>query len=352
VRTRRFTRRAPIPNGEPVKKGIKHAGLVKIGGVDLPPQHAAFLSKYLERFNGAEAARSMGGSAVNYAKTAASEILTLPNVRQALRGALEERHRNAEHRVDDVARYWWSIATADARELSQHVYLPCRHCWGDEHRHQETSVEYNDRFVRYEAEQARRDELSQDKRDALDPLPEFERAYPVTDRRWVCREFGGVGYTTNRYPMRGPDWVEKVVRVFSDIGRPLPEGLEANSDHSCPACHGDGVATPWMADTRHLSREAALIFSGVRVTNQGIEIKTLDRAAAMEKYETLMGMAGPHRIELSGPGGASIDVRVQRIESRVVDADYTDITGEVVSMPTPSETVQLPAPAAIKTRVA
>lgn len=209
-------------------------------------------------------------------------------------------------------------------------------------------MEYNDRFVRYEAEQARRDDLPQEKCDALDPLPEFERALPMSDRRWVCREFGGLGYTTNRDPMRGPDWASTVERLFSDIGRPLPEGLEANAEHSCPACHGRGLEHVWMAGTNHLSPEAALLYDGVKISRDKIEIRQLDRMAAMAKFEALMGMSGPQRIEVTGANGGPVDVRVARIESRVVDADFVDITEDVKTGVLPNgedhgTTINLPA---------
>jgi hypothetical protein len=48
-------------------------------------------------------------------------VLRKSNVRVALKNLLEEKRRNVDVEVADVARYWYDIATADPRELSQHI---------------------------------------------------------------------------------------------------------------------------------------------------------------------------------------------------------------------------------------
>lgn len=300
-----------------------------MAGIGLTPEQSTWLTNYLVRFNGSEASRAVGQS-YSACGVHSARMLMNAKVRAALRSALIEKQRRVNHDADEVTRYWWAIATADARELSGVIYVPCRHCWSDEHRYQETSVEYNDRFVKYEAEQARRDGLSPEKRDALDPLPEFERACPITDRRWVCREYGGVGYTTNRYPMRGPDWSDNVAQFFASIERPVPEGLVPNSGHSCPACHGDGIRTVWVPDTRHLSPEAAAAFGAARQTKEGIEIKMRDRDAAMDKFAQLTGMIGPLKVAIT-PDMTQLthDALAQELSRRgvVVDGEFEVVSG-------------------------
>jgi hypothetical protein len=271
-----FKRRAPLPSRQ-----VKRTGLVKMGGEWLIPRDAAFLTEYLKRFNGSDSARKIG-VAVNTAGFAAWEFLNKPQVRQALRGALEERRARVEVQVDEVARYWYDIATADPRELTQLVYVPCRYCWGEDHQYQFTTNELQTAVRDHEFGVIRTSD------GRMSELTEEQRQRPFDIQ-------GGSGYTINRYPMRGPDWAARVERTYAGIGRPIPEGLEANSDHSCPECHGDGERRAWFADTRHLSLDAARLYAGVRVTREAIEIKTLDRIAAMDKFEQLTGMIKPRR---------------------------------------------------------
>lgn len=287
--------------------GTKTLGLVKVGGVDLPAEHAQWIVNYIVHFNGSEAARAVGQSDVSCALYA-SRLLSNTNVRLALRNALIERQQRAHHDADEVSRYWWALATADARELSGIIYVPCRHCWGVDHDYQFTDVEQRERQRDYAQQNA--------------DLPEAPLFF----------EGGGGGYTTNRYPMRGPDWAKKIERYFASIERPVPEGLIANSEHSCPACHGDGIKTLWLADTRHLNPEPAILFNGIKQTKDGIEIKMRDRDAAMREFAQLTGMSGPLRVAITPDmSQLTAEALTRELASRgvVVDAEYDVVSDGV-----------------------
>lgn len=266
LRTTHLVRRAPSPQAG-------RARPVRMGGRWLQPQEAAFLTEYLKHYNGQRAVRASHPGINGGAGPAAWSLLRNPNVRSALREIMEERQAKVEVTTEQVARYWYDIATADPRELSQHIRVPCRFCYGIDHQYQFTDGELRSSIQQHLANQLKLDE----------------------NQRTPFDELGGSGYTRNRYPMRGPDWMARMERMYAEIRRPIPEGVEVNSDHSCPECHGDGERHVWFADTRHLSRDAARLYNGVRLTRDAIEIKTLDRISAMEKFEVLVGMVRPRR---------------------------------------------------------
>jgi phage terminase small subunit len=328
MRTAKFQRRPPNSG-----KSIRSRGLVKIGGEWLLPREARFLTEYLKHFNGLRAANSIGISHAS-AGVAATRLLKNDKIRQALRGALEERRDVVDVQVDEVARYWYDVATADPRELSQHVYVPCRYCWGEDHLYQFTANELQMAVRNHELGLT-----------PVDLMPRGQLAQMDHSRPFDIQ--GGDGYTINRYPMRGPDWEARIERAYAAIGQPVPEGLEANSDHSCPECHGDGERRVWFADTRHLSPAAARLYSGVRVTRESVEIKTLDRIAAMDKFEQLTGMIKPRRTKfgfnLDEINGEELDALLDEARSRGLLSDDEIARGRLIDA-TPSADL-LPTPA-------
>ena len=58
----------------------------------------------------------------------------------------------------------------------------------------------------------------------------------------------------------------------------------------CPQCAGEGKAEVFIADTRHLSDEARLLYAGTKLTAQGLEIKMHDQAKALENVARHLGM--------------------------------------------------------------
>lgn len=181
--------------------------------------------------------------------------------------AIEAARRNPDEPTATAAYVkatWLRLATADATELSEHWYVCCRNCWGDRHHYQWT-----------------------DEQEFIGKLREHThkmRAYRASDR-WELDDLGGYGYTINRDPMRGPDYVDFTLKR-STAGA-------ANSDHSCPRCFGHGVDHVRFADTRHLSAAGRLLYNGVRVTPNGLEMLVRDRNHAMDMLAKHLGMLNP-----------------------------------------------------------
>jgi hypothetical protein len=100
----------------------------------------------------------------------------------------------------------------------------CRHCYGISHGYQWTPAEY--------------DRETADALRAGSPAPELA---------------GGIGYNPKLPPV-----------------------------DSCPECHGCGVSTVIVTDSRNLSRGAARLMASVKKAKDGtIELKTHDQQAAL-----------------------------------------------------------------------
>lgn len=160
------------------------------------------------------------------AGTEGHKLLKNPEVRQRVEELIRERSERLDIKADDVLRLLWQAVTADPNELVEVRRVPCRHCYGVDHRHQFTRGEW-------EAVQAKH---AEDCRNAealgreLPPEPDLQ---------------GGIGYD-ERFP-------------------PYPD---------CPECFGDGEERIVVKDTRTLSPAARQLYAGARVTKSGIEILT------------------------------------------------------------------------------
>lgn len=130
--------------------------------------------------------------------------------------------------IERVVAKLAEIAFADARQLSELRRRCCRHCWGADHRYQRTAGEME------RARLAHAKEL------------DAGRAAGAFD------EMGGIGFHGKAAP--NPD---------------------------CPECFGDGAAQPHFNDTRTLTASAAALYAGVKVTKEGIEIKTHNQTEAL-----------------------------------------------------------------------
>lgn len=180
-------------------------------------------------------------------------LLRKHTVAAAVAAAMRARSTRAQLRPDFVLARWRAVVEADPRELSEYWIVPCRHCWGEDHGYQWTEAELQRAVLKHKLDWARRNG------DDVE-APPFDIG-------------GGTGYTTNDVPMRGPDY-------FAFRGQ--PEDL-ANSDHSCPECHGEGEPHAVFHDTRTLSPEAALLFQSVEIKNGSIKLNMRDQVEA-EKF--------------------------------------------------------------------
>ena len=90
-----------------------------------------FVEEYLLDLNRTAAYKRAGYKGEgNTAYVNASRLLRNAKVSQAIRDALDERSRRVKITQDEVLKWWWDIATADATQLTEHHRGCCRYCWG------------------------------------------------------------------------------------------------------------------------------------------------------------------------------------------------------------------------------
>jgi phage terminase small subunit len=178
--------------------------------------------------------------------------------RPAVIAEIEKRERmlQADLHLEaaEVIREVALIASADPRELVEHLVGACRHCHGAGFKYQRKPQEYRDALAVYL------------KKNPEDPLGmSFDM-------------LGGIGYRL-------------------DTG-PNPE---------CPECEGRGLEYTVMKDTSKLSPAAARLYAGVKMTKDG---KTIQ----MRSQDKMAELAGQHlglfkkTVEMSGKNGAPIPI--------------------------------------------
>lgn len=142
-----------------------------------------------------------------------------------------------------------AIADADSRELMEYRRGCCRHCWGKEFLYQRTPQELRDHIKKHNEANEKR-------------LKDGLLAEPLD-------EGGGIGYNRTK--------------------QPNPE---------CPECFGEGEGYEFFKDTRTVSPAAAKLFAGVKITQNGLEIKMASQERARELLARHHGLLdakrGPH----------------------------------------------------------
>lgn len=211
------------------------------------PRVAAFPAEYLRTLNGAEAARNVGFSAAG-SRRRATELLKDPWVVQELARLSAERMKRLEIETDDIVRHWWTVGTADPRELVEFRRESCRHCHGEGHRFQRTAAE-----------------MERD-RESHELMVQMAKAAPRQGKK--------------KAPLPGP-FDEKGGIGFDPRRAPHPD---------CPECWGDGIGRTIVRDTRHLSPAAALLYAGVKETQHGIEVKMRNQDDAILNVAKHLGM--------------------------------------------------------------
>lgn len=196
-----------------------------------------FCHEYVRDFKGGAAARRAGISNPAYSRSWASRMLARPEVAARVAelkaAALQRADMDVADMIDRLAR----IAKVDVRELVELRRSCCRHCWGKDFLWQYTDGGL--RMARYKHEQEVK-KAQREGRDLIDEVPEFD-------------EKGGGGFDSKRDP-----------------------------NEACPECEGEGVMTPFLKDTRELGADAAAMFAGLKVTKDGVEVKTHDAVKAIE----------------------------------------------------------------------
>jgi len=211
----------------------------------LTPREARFCELYVLYGNATRAAESAGYSP-RRARQTGWDLLQLPHINdrlEQLRTAVSER---TAIEVDDVLREFWAIHTADPAELIEYRRTCCRHCHGANHDHQRTQRE----------------------------LDRARKAWDEAMHYW----------RTARGKSRPP----KPSAVFDEQGGPgWDPDREPHPD--CPECHGHGIARTYVRDTRLVSPAARRLYSGVKETKDGFEVKMRDQDAALVNVGKILG---------------------------------------------------------------
>jgi Phage terminase, small subunit len=200
----------------------------------LTVQQRCFVSEYLKDGNATQSAIRAGYSEKS-AEQIGYQLLQKTSVAQAIAQQQKASIMRTLGSADEVLAQMWQLATFDANQLSQYRRGACRYCWGFGHHYQwRDAVEFDEALVKIAGKEGAK--------QPEDP--------------------GGYGYDHNR--------------------EPHPE---------CPRCNGDGVGQPYFADTRKLSPDAALAYSGVKLGKNGVEITAISRERMYEAVMKRLGLA-------------------------------------------------------------
>jgi phage terminase small subunit len=184
-------------------------------------------------------ARVYGKDNIEAARASVNKMLKRPEVAAYLAGVRTKVTAAVEAAAikgaTEVLADIEAIADADSRELMEYRRGCCRHCWGKEFRYQRTAEEMRKHIKKTNEDNEKR------MKDGLSAEP--------------LDEEGGTGY--NRTKPANPDCIE---------------------------CFGEGEGYAYFKDTRALSPAAAKLFAGVKVTQNGLEIKI----ASQERHRELL----------------------------------------------------------------
>ncbi|EBV1497825.1 terminase small subunit [Salmonella enterica subsp. enterica serovar Moroto] len=246
-----------------------------------------FIAEYLKDNNATAAAARAGYSDPNYGR----QLITNPNVAQAIAQQQKASIVRTLGSADEVLEQMWQLATFDANQLSQYRRGACRYCWGFGHQYQwRDAVEFEEKLAEALAKKGKEPSDS-----------------------------GGYGYDHNREP-----------------------------NPACPRCNGDGIGQPYFADTRKLSPDAALAYSGVKLGKNGVEITAISRERMYEAVMKRLGLADSEfaqrlqqieidrrqleieklRKELAGDGDddepTPVQININVVDAREDDGDQPD----------------------------
>ncbi|MEP8907241.1 terminase small subunit [Enterobacter roggenkampii] len=272
---------------KPLQAAQKKKCADRLVNSELSPKIKRFIAEYLIDHNASAAAERAGYSDPNYGR----QLITNPNVAQAIAHQQKASIMRTLGSADEVLAQMWQLATFDANELSQYRRGACRYCWGFGHHYQwRDAVEF---------EEKRLEAVERDRREPEDS--------------------GGYGYDHNREP------------------NPV-----------CTRCNGDGIGHPYFADTRKLSPDAALAYSGVKLGKSGVEITAISRERMFEAVMKRLGLADSEfaqrlqqleierrqleveklRKELAGDGEddepTPVAININVVDARADDGDQPD----------------------------
>jgi len=266
-------RKAPAKAAKPRQQTATSARSKRDRRIDV------FAIEYIaNNFNGRRAAIAAGFSPES-ARFEASRLLTDPVVEAKVEEAMAARLARAGLDADQVLARIRAIATADANELIELRRCCCRYCYGRNHRYQRTPAELKKHREEFE-------------KKIDDAEPNAERAAELKDE---FDEEGGIGWDPRRDP-------------------------HAN----CPECFGEGQLKEFAKDTRELSPEARMLYRGVKVTQNGLQVLTADQDAHLRMLAEHAGLLRK-RVELTGKDGGPV---------RTIGAILDEIDGADTGLPT------------------
>lgn len=219
-----------------------------------------------------------GQRATRNAKKIASEMLERPAAKAYLTQLRLAQTKRTNIEADDVINRFWDIATADPNELVEYRRTSCRHCYGADHKYQMTARELEER---HEAFRKKLAEQKSKKGVGAAKAPHLPNDEPEFD------ELGGEGWDPRRPP-------------FGD----------------CPECFGEGVERQFLHDTRTLSRQARMLYAGVKETKDGLEVKMHSQLDALVNVGKLKGLYIKTVEVVDAKGRAD---RLARARKRVVE---------------------------------
>jgi phage terminase small subunit len=243
--------------------------------MEIAPRMQLFVDEYLVDLNATQAAIRAG-----YSKKTANEqgarLLANVSVMELIQKRMQERSERTEITQDMVLKHWWKIATADPRKLIEYRRCACRHCYGKDHKWQWIDeAEFSKAYA--EAVKAQEENPNE-----VHLIPENK---------------GGYGFNPTHTPHA-----------------------------ECPHCFGRGHGEVAPHDTRNLDEQSALLYAGVKVTKEGLEIKMRDQDGALENVAKHLGMF-IDRKEVGQPGDferltdEEIDERIRNNAAKLAAQD-------------------------------
>ncbi|MBU9378718.1 terminase small subunit [Burkholderia gladioli] len=221
----------------------------------LTPKQQAFVDEYLVDLCAAAAARRAGYSE-RTAVCQAARLLSKANVQASIASAMKARGERTRMTADHVLQLAEAMLMADVNALISYQHRCCRHCWGVGHAYQWK----NERELSA-ARQAHARACAAAKKAKVPP-----DAYPAPPD-----ESGGLGFDPRRAPH--------------------PE---------CPECFGEGIQHEVVADTRNLPPAVRALYTGLKRTKEGFEIKTQSKDKLLELMFRHHGLLND-KLELSRP---------------------------------------------------
>lgn len=229
------------PRKPPRKPSADESGVRR----ELTAKERQFVNEYLVDLNASAAAARCGYSKAS-AYAEGYRLLRKAQIAPVIKAAMDERARRTEVKADEVVAMLRDIAFADPRELFELRRNCCRYCWSENHRFQRTQVEMEKAMADHAKAQ-----------EADHQVGDFD-------------ELGGTGFNANRLPNK-----------------------------ECPECFGDGVMEPFFHDVRMVSPAAARLFSGMKTTKDGLEIKTHNQVEAAIQLGRHLGLFND-KLKLAG----------------------------------------------------